>query len=97
MCSHGEYLVLSKTLKGDQKRGILMMNKYTLEAIVEGRLIKFDNAFKTRTDAINYIFNYYNRHHLVELKINDEYFVNENKHDIAYVYDYENRFRIARA
>lgn len=74
-----------------------MMNKYTLEAIVEGRLIKFDNAFKTRTDAINYIFNYYNRHHLVELKINDEYFVNENKHDIAYVYDYENRFRIARA
>ena len=74
-----------------------MMNKYTLEAIVEVRLIKFDNAFKTRTDAINYIFNYYNRHHLVELKINDEYFVNENKHDIAYVYDYENRFRIARA
>ena len=74
-----------------------MMNKYTLEAIVDGKLIKFNQTFSSRTEALDYIFDYYYRHHLVDLKINEEYFVNENKHDIAYVYDYENRFRIARA
>ena len=73
------------------------MNKYTLEAIVEGELIRFNREFKSRSEAMNYIFHYYDKHHLVELKINDEYFIGENKHDIAYVYDYENRFRIARA
>ena len=74
-----------------------MMNKYTLEAVVEGRFIQFHHKFKSRTDAVNYIFNYYTRHGLVDLRINDEYFIDNNKHDIAYVYDYENRFRIARA
>ena len=74
-----------------------MMNKYTLEAVVEGRLIQFRHKFNTRTAAIDYIFNYYSRHGLVDLRINDEYFIDNNKHDIAYVYDYENRFRIARA
>ena len=74
-----------------------MMNKYTLEAVVEGRLIRFNHKFATRNEALNYIFDYYYSNHLVDLKINDEYFVDENKHDIAYVYDYDNRFRIARA
>lgn len=73
------------------------MNKYTLEAIVEGRLIRFHRSFKTRNDAINYIFRYYDRHSLVRLRVNEEYFINDNKHDVAYVYDYDNRFRIARA
>jgi len=74
-----------------------MMNKYTLEAVVEGRLIQFRQKFNSRNAAVNYIFNYYNRHNLIDLRINDEYFINNNKHDIAYVYDYDNRFRIARA
>ena len=74
-----------------------MMNKYTLEAVVDGRFIQFRHKFNTRTKAIDYIFNYYSRHGLVDLRINDEYFIDNNKHDIAYVYDYENRLRIARA
>ena len=74
------------------------MKKYTLEAVVEGKFIKFHRTFNSRDDAINYIFAYYSRHCLVDLKVNEEYFVDENnKHDIAYVYDYHNRFRIARA
>lgn len=73
------------------------MNKYTLEAIVDGEFIRFNRTFKTRTDAINYIFRYYDKHLLVNLKVNEEYFIEGNKHDIAYVYDYYNRFRIARA
>ena len=73
------------------------MKKYSLEAVVEGRYIRFAKLFKTRTKAIDYIFNYYSRHQLLDLKVNEEYFVNDNKHDIAYIYDYDNRFRISRA
>lgn len=73
------------------------MNKYTLEAIVDGQYIKFDRKFKSRDDAINYIFHYYDKHFLVNLRVNEEYSIAGNKHDIAYVYDYYNRFRICRA
>ena len=73
------------------------MKKYTLEAIVDGKLIKFNRTFHTRNEAINYIFRYYSSHQLVDLEVNEEYFVDGNEHDIAYVYDYYNRFRIARA
>ena len=73
------------------------MNKYTLEAVVDGDYIKFRRVFKTRDEAIDYIFHYYDEHLLVNLKVNEEYFIAGNKHDIAYVYDYYNRFRIARA
>ena len=74
-----------------------MMNKYTLEAVVEGQNIRFNRLFKSRDEAIDYIFRYYDNHLLVNLEINEEYFINGNKHDIAYVSDYYNRFRIARA
>ena len=73
-----------------------MNKKYLLEAVVEGRFIKFNKEFKTRNSAINYIFKYYNRH-MLDLRVNEEYYVNENKHDIAYISDYDNRFRISRA
>ena len=73
------------------------MNKYTLEAVVDGEFIKFNQTFKSRDEAIDYIFHYYDEHLMVNLEVNDEYFIDGNKHDIAYVYDYYNRFRIARA
>ena len=73
------------------------MNKYILEAIVNGEYIKVDRTFNRRDEAIDYIFRYYDDHFMVNLEVNDEYFIDGNKHDIAYVYDYYNRFRIARA
>ena len=73
-----------------------MNREYSLEAVVEGKLIKFNRKFETRTSAMDYIFEYYNRHHLLNLKVNEEYFIDDNKHDIAYIYDYDNRFRISR-
>ena len=73
------------------------MNRYTLEAVVDGEYIKFDRIFKSRDEAIDYIFRYYEDHNMVNVEVNDEYCVDGNKHDIAYVYDYYNRFRIARA
>ena len=73
------------------------MNRYTLEAVVDGEYIKFDRIFKSRNEALDYIFRYYEDHNMVNVEVNDEYCVDGNKHDIAYVYDYYNRFRIARA
>ena len=73
------------------------MNKYTLEAVVDGKYIKFNRTFKSRDEAIDYIFRYYDNHFMENLRVNEEYCIAENKHDIAYVCDYYNRFRIARA
>ena len=73
------------------------MNKYILEAIVNGEYLKVNRIFNSRDEAIDYIFRYYDDHNMVNLKVNEEYFIAGNKHDVAYVYDYYNRFRIARA
>ena len=73
------------------------MNRYTLEAVVDGKYIKFNRIFRSRNEAIDYIFRYYEQHYMVNMEVNEEYCVDGNKHDIAYVYDYFNRFRIARA
>ena len=74
-----------------------MNNKYLLEAVVDGKFIRFNRTFNSRDEAINYIFRYYDNHFLVNLRVNEEYAIAGNKHDVAYVYDYYNRFRIARA
>ena len=73
------------------------MNKYKLEAVVNGEFMKVDHLFRTRDEAIAWIFHYYDKHLMFSLSVNEEYFIDGNKHDIAYVYDYYNRFRIARA
>ena len=73
------------------------MNKYILEAVVNGKNIKVDRLFNSRNEAINYMFHYYDKHLLYSLSVNEEYFIDGNKHDVAYVCDYYNRFRIARA
>lgn len=86
------------TIKGyeERKGGILEMKKYRLEAIVDGRFITFDREFDSRNSAINYIYGYYDKHYLPEPHINDEYMVDNDKHDIEYEDDYDNRFRITR-
>ena len=70
---------------------------YTLEAVVNGKFIKFNHLFRSRNEAIDYMFRYYDEHMLMSIEVNEEYFIDGNKHDIEYVYDYYNRFRIARA
>ena len=73
------------------------MKKYNLHAVIDGQSVEFSRQFTSRDAALNYIFDYFASHGYSDLVINDEYEVNDNKHDIEYVYDYENRFRIERA
>lgn len=73
------------------------MKYYTLEAIVQGRPVKLKRSmFASRTEAINYMFNYYEEHYLYNLQVNDEYPVNDNKHSIEYYCSFNNRFIITR-
>ena len=72
------------------------MKKYILHAVVDGKNVNINREFNSRNSALNYMYQYYGNHYLPEPVINDEYEVDGDKHDIEYVSDYENRFRITR-
>lgn len=73
------------------------MKYYTLEAIVQGRPVKLKRSmFASRTEAINYMFNYYEEHYLYNLQVREEYPVDDNKHRIEYYCSFNNRFIITR-
>ena len=72
------------------------MKKYTLEAVVDGKTVKFSKKFDSRNSAINFMFQYYNKRYLYFLRVNEEYAISGNEHNIEYVCDYSNRFRINR-
>lgn len=73
------------------------MKKYVIHAIIDGQNKEIDREFTSRDAALNYIFDYYVGRGFYDFAVNDEYMVNDDKHNIEYVYDYENRFRIERA
>ena len=70
------------------------MKFYTLNAVVKGENVKIDKIFNTRNDAINYMFKYYEDHFFYNFQVEEE--VVKSKHDIEYVYNYNNRFEVAR-
>ena len=73
------------------------MKYYTLSAIVNGRDVKLKRRmFSSRSDAINYMFDYYDKECLFSLEVKDEHPVNGDKHSIEYVCNFSNRFTITR-
>lgn len=72
-----------------------MKKYYDLKAVINGESHRFSRHFSSREAAINYIFSYLERKNECNTQLEDEYEV-ENKHDIEYVFDYNNRFRITR-
>ena len=71
------------------------MKKYMLTAIINGKVRIYNQAFSSRSEAIDYIFSYYQRHN-DNLRVEEEYYVNNDIHNIENVSDYDNRFRIQR-
>ena len=72
------------------------MNKYyDLIAVVNGESHRFSKHFSSRDKALDFVFKYFHNVYNKELQLEEEYQV-ENKHDIEYVFDYYNRFRITR-
>ena len=72
------------------------MKFYTLEAVVRGTNYKFDRKFESRNEAIDYMFNFYNKMFAYNMEVNDEYAIDGNKHNVEYVCDQTNRFSINR-
>ena len=73
------------------------MKYYTLEAIVKGEPVKLKRSmFASRSEAINYMFDYYEDHYLYNLQVKEEYPICGNKHRIEYYCDFYNRFIVTR-
>lgn len=73
------------------------MKNYTLEAIIKGKTIKFDKKFNSRNSALNFIFDYLDKHYLYNTEIIDEFLINDQKHNVEYVCNDSNRIRICRS
>ena len=73
------------------------MKYYTLETIKNGQTVKFNKKFNSRNSAINYAFAYFEKRlYNGNLQVEEEFDINNDKHNVEYVLDYFNRFRIAR-
>ena len=74
------------------------MKYYTLTAIVDGRTPRLKRRiFATRSEAIDYMFRYFENNYLFGLEVTDEHPVNGNKHSIEYVCNFHNRFTVTRS
>lgn len=74
-----------------------MKKYYTLETIDSGRTVKINKKFSSRNQAINYAFAYFEKHLFNDsLQVEDEFKIDNDKHNIEYVLGYNNRFRINR-
>jgi len=73
------------------------MKYYTLETINNGQAATINKKFTSRNQAINYAFAIFERKYLNEyIEIEDEFRIGDDKHNVEYVLDYNNRFRINR-
>lgn len=73
------------------------MRYYTLQAVVHGNDAKLNKrVFSTRDEAINYMFDYFEKHYMYGLEVRDEHIVNNNKHSVEYVCNFHNRFTVTR-
>ena len=73
------------------------MKYYTLETIKNGTTVKFNKKFNSRNSAINYAFAYFEKRlYNGYLQVEDEFNIDNDKHNVEYVLDYFNRFRVNR-
>ena len=71
-----------------------MTRYYNLIAVIDGDTKVFHKHFASRNDAIKYMFGYYDRNSFLNVQIEDEFEI--SKHNIEYVINYTNRFRVNR-
>lgn len=81
--------------KSSQESEVSKMKYYTLEAVVNDNYISFNKTFKSRDEAIKYMFKYLEKHFVYNFNVNEVYAL-RNKHEVKYVCDYNNCFQINR-
>ena len=73
------------------------MKYYTLETVKNGKTELIKKKFNTRDEAINYAFDLFGDERFnSDLQVEDEYTIRGDKHNVEYVLDYHDRFRINR-
>ena len=72
------------------------MKFYTLNAVIKGEPKKFEKLFNSRSEAIDYMFKYYDDHFIYGLEVNEEVSIDGDKHNVEYICDHNDRFRINR-
>ena len=73
------------------------MKYYTLETITNGKAELINKKFNTRDQAINYAFDLFEKNYCTNnLQIEEEFKIDNDKHNIEYVFDYRDRFRVNR-
>ena len=73
------------------------MKYYTLETILNGKTELINKKFSSRDQAINYAFALFEKKYYRDnLQVEDEFKINNDKHNIEYVLDYRDRFRVNR-
>ena len=71
-----------------------MSHIYTLSGVINGKRIIFNKKFASRDAAINYMFRYYEDEGFYNFQVQEE--IIKDEHDIEYVYNFNNRFEVAR-
>ena len=73
------------------------MKYYTLETISNGKTELINKKFASRDQAINYAFSFFEHKRFNEdLQLQDEFRIDNDKHNVEYVLDYHDRFRVNR-
>ena len=65
------------------------------DAYIRNELVDIHKVFASRSEAINYMFDYYNKHYVYNVELEEEY-PQHDKHDIHYVINQYNSFNVAR-
>ena len=69
------------------------MRIYTLDAVIDHEYVDFNKQFKSRTEAINYLFDYLEDHYIFNAQLIEEYAL-DSKHNIHYVLNNANSFNV---
>lgn len=69
------------------------MRVYQLDAVVNNEYIVFNRQFNSRIAAIDYMFDYLEKHYVFNAQLEDEYAV-DDKHNIHYVLNNANSFNV---
>ena len=73
------------------------MKYYTLETVKNGSTALVNKKFNSRDEAINYAFEYFEKAlYNDSLQVEEEFNIDDDKHNVEYVLGYHNRFRINR-
>ncbi|MBP5694240.1 MAG: hypothetical protein J6X03_02145 [Bacilli bacterium] len=72
------------------------MKYYSLSAVVNSEPVTINKKFKTREEAISYMFDFLNNKYIYNAEVEEEYAISNDNHNIEYVLSNNNRFAIAR-